>query len=1744
MFMENQKYTVVRIALATLLIAGILGVHPAHAQTIDFGWAQRNGGPFSDFGSAIALDGSGNVFITGSTTKSVGDEDILIRKLDENGDLVWSKEIGASAYDQGRSVAVDDSGNVVVTGIFSGTVNFDPGVGTSELTSVGFDDVFISKWNSNGDLVWAKSIGSAVPDIVYDIALDSSGNVYTTGRFFDTVDFDPGTGAYNLTVAGNEAIFISKLDASGDFVWAKSLDAPHSIFGLSIAVDAGGSAYTTGCFEFTVDFDPGPEVYNLTSNADSYDAFVSKLDRNGNFVWAKSMTGTSCGNSITVDLNGNVFTTGYFKGSVDFDPGAGSYNLTSLGDSDIFVSMLANNGDFVWAKSTGGMGNDYGMGITVETGGVYTTGSFSNTIDFDPGPRVYNLTSVGGEDIFVSKLDSNGSFIWAKSMGSTDSDDGYSIALDSGSNIYTTGSFKLTADFDPGAGTVNLTSAGDNDIFVSKLSAISNTPTPTVTRTPTSTTTYTPTSTFSPTVTNTLRPTLTPISSGDTVLISISSSGVQTNNYSYFSAISADGRYVAFESVASNLVPGDTNRESDIFVHGLQTGITKRVSIRSDGTQPSDFPYSYDPSISADGRYVAFYSNSRNLVDGDTNGSEDVFVHDLQTGITKRVSVSSAGMQANSHSFDPFISANGRYVVFNSYATTLVSGDVNGTNDVFIHDLQTGVTTRASLNSNGEQANGVSFDPFLSADGRYLTFRSAATNLVAGDTNGSYDIFVRDLQTGITTRASTDSNGVEANGLSYQPSISADGRYVTFFSPATNLVAGDTNGTDDVFIHDMQTGITTRASVDSNGVQANGQSVNPLISSDGRYVVFFSYATNLVSGDTNGTTDIFVYDILSGLTTRASVDSNGAQGNYSSLFPSISSDGRYITFSSDAWNLVPGDHNSYYDIFVHRQEILPVPPTSTPTFTPSPTNTPTYTPTATASQTSTSSPTLTSTPSRTPTASSTPIPNCGAVYHGPLTLNGGLSMSITNQTGISLAVQDVFVTWNDDHGHSAGADKTLRLQQASLNGISFWNGNEYGPVLRITPSGLSIPPGESTILFNFHQGYDVSDGSERVLIVLGTNGCQSYPIDSNTAPATHTPTPTLTATPPYSYNPLYLSLTGSQTIGGISSADEDILRFDGQTWSLFFDGSDVGVGSPDLFAFSIVNADTILMSFSANVTVGGFTAAPQDVLKFDATSLGSTTSGAWSLYFDGSDVGLDTTAEKIDSLSSLPDGRLLISTTGNPAVPGLSGLADEDILAFAPASLGNDTSGTWALYFDGSDVGLSTSSGEDVDALDVVGGNIYLSTLDNFSVTGVSGADEEVFVCTLVSLGSNTDCSYSPVLYFDGSTWSLSANDVDAFNFLSIGPVLTSTPSLVPSSTPTNTPTRTPSSTATPTITPTKTRTATLTPTAPRGVFDVSILSHEPNPSTIGEAVTITVSVTDVGGGSAGSVTVNIVSDEGNTSCTTSAISNSCSSQLKFNNPFGHLIRASVGGDFAEVDHYVNPPATDTLTYTPTATPTPTYTRTPTSTPSGSDVIFTDGFEGGSLSSWTASNTDAGDLQVSAEAALVGIHGLQAVIDDANVLSVMSDHPAAEPRYRARFYFDPNAISMASGDIHVILRGYSGASLVVLRVEFGYTAAGYQIRVGVVNDGAVWTSTSWFPLTDAPHATELDWRAASGAGANDGGLTLWIDGLEGQNVAGIDNDSLRIDRVLLGALSSIDPGTRGIYYFDAFESRKQSYIGP
>ena len=389
----------------------------------------------------------------------------------------WAKSFGGSNNDYGYGIATDASGNIYVTGSFRNTVDFDPNDGTENITSSGSDDIFILKLDISGNLVWVKTIGSSSSESGRNITLDASGNVYITGEFSGTVDFDPGTGAENLTSNGGSNIFVLKLDANGNYIWAKNIGGANGQGIGDIVVDASGNIYTTGYFFGTGDFDPDTGTANLTSNG-SEDIFILKLDVDGNYVWAKSIGGSSedYGNGIALDGAGNVYTTGYSEGGADFDPGAGTVNFTHNGNYDIFILKLDSDGNYVWAKSIGGSGDDSGGDITLDaSGNVYTTGRFrSSTIDLDPGTGVANFSSNGDGDIFILKLDSDGNYVWAKSFGSSNSETISGLVLDNSGNIYTTGSFSGTADFDPGSGIENLSSAGSFDAFVLKLDASGN----------------------------------------------------------------------------------------------------------------------------------------------------------------------------------------------------------------------------------------------------------------------------------------------------------------------------------------------------------------------------------------------------------------------------------------------------------------------------------------------------------------------------------------------------------------------------------------------------------------------------------------------------------------------------------------------------------------------------------------------------------------------------------------------------------------------------------------------------------------------------------------------------------------------------------------------------------------------------------------------------------------------------------------------------------------------------------------------------------------------------------------------------------------------------------------------------------------------------------------------------------------------------------------------------------------------
>ncbi len=411
-------------------------------------------------------------------------------------------------------------------------------------------------------------------------------------------------------------------------------------------------------------------------------------------------------------------------------------------------------------------------------------------------------------------------------------------------------------------------------------------------------------------------PRTTPLSSGITTRVSLPDEGSEANADSRFPAISADGRYVAFQSFASNMVGGDENGVYDIFVRDRQAGRTVLVSATPHGEEGN--LDSEGPSISADGRYIAFSSGASDLVYGDGNTTTDVFVRDMQIGQTTRVSVDSNGQEAADASGQAAISADGRYVAFLSWASNLVISDTNHNSDIFVHDRQTGQTTRVSVASDGQEGNARSYHPAISADGRYVAFVSHADNLVASDINNQDDIFLHDRETRQTTRVSIAWNGAQANSWSDNPAISADGRYVAFDSRASNLVISDTNGAYlDVFVYDRYTGQITIVSVNSSGEQGNSDSGWPAISADGRYVAFVSYADNLVGGDTNGTWDVFLHDRQTGQTTRVSVTSGGGQGDGPSEYPAISPDGRYVAFESDATQLVASDTNGARDVFLH-----------------------------------------------------------------------------------------------------------------------------------------------------------------------------------------------------------------------------------------------------------------------------------------------------------------------------------------------------------------------------------------------------------------------------------------------------------------------------------------------------------------------------------------------------------------------------------------------------------------------------------------------------------------------------------------------------------------------------------------------------------------------------------------------------------------------------------------------------------
>ena len=414
-----------------------------------------------------------------------------------------------------------------------------------------------------------------------------------------------------------------------------------------------------------------------------------------------------------------------------------------------------------------------------------------------------------------------------------------------------------------------------------------------------------------------------PLRAQTTVLASVASDGTKKSGESMYVSMSPDGRYVAFASTSNNLDPLDPQNTLDVYWRDLEAGTTTVVSKSSGGVLGD--ASSTHPAISRDGKFVAYASNATNLVAGDTNGNRDVFLFEVATGTTTRVSIDGAGNEGDGISEDPAISADGTKIAFTSAATNLVAGDVNARNDVFVRDTSTGTTVRVSVDSSGLEANSNSSVPAISADGNLVVFLSVANNLVPADTNHRRDVFVHDCTTGMTTRVNLGAGGVEADSESFQPNISGDGRVVAFRSIAANLVPGDVNQKFDAFAVDVATGALERVSVASDGSEGDRDTMErPALSYDGRFVVFTSASTNLVDDPALLPYEVYARDRTLGMTTWLSRGDQNQDGTGGQCFDvATCDDGSRVAFTSSSSGLVPIDSDAKDDVFVRERNVSP-----------------------------------------------------------------------------------------------------------------------------------------------------------------------------------------------------------------------------------------------------------------------------------------------------------------------------------------------------------------------------------------------------------------------------------------------------------------------------------------------------------------------------------------------------------------------------------------------------------------------------------------------------------------------------------------------------------------------------------------------------------------------------------------------------------------------------------------------------
>ena len=921
---------------------------------------------------------------------------------------------------------------------------------------------------------------------------------------------------------------------------------------------------------------------------------------------------------------------------------------------------------------------------------------------------------------------------------------------------------------------------------------------------------------------------------GATTRVSVKSNGAEGNNNSYSPAISATGQYVVFVSYATNLVSGDTNDMPDVFLHNRTTGATTRVSLKAANTQAND--ESWGPSVSADGRYVAFYSYATNLVTGDTNNASDIFVRDVTAKTTARVSASSGGAQGDAWSETPEISDNGRYVAFTSAATNLVPGDANGDNsdvfirdrqantttlvsrdaagnqaewaygsslsadgalvafeslsgllpggaansyDIYVRNWQTGTIVRASVSNGGAAGDRESWDPSLSADGTAVGFTSIAANLTPGDSKSAYDIFVRKLSQNQTNLASGHAFAfTEPNNHNDCPALSLDGRYVAYCSSANNLVPSDdnngrdifvtdrqtgattlvsaaywggftwgansydkvslsdngryvafsgngsyfieddNNGLNDIFVRDRQTNTTERVSVDSGGGEANNESYGPSLSADGNLVAFYSYASNLVPGDSNGYIDVFVHNRATGATSRVSVSSAGAQGNSDSFNADIAAGGRFVAFESYADNLVAGDNNGRGDIFVRdlqtgQTELI------------------SHAYDGSGSDSDSYAPVISSDGRYVAFTSyaANIVPDDDNGWMSDIFLydrQTGQMALISRNAGGSANGESFSPTISHDGRYVGFESYADNLVQGDQNGYK--DIYVYDRVADAIGRASVNAAGQGGDRWS-HSAALSGDGQKIAFVSGATNLIANDTYGFDDVFVTDRPTG---STPPDPHDVYFISPSGTGNVGGIAFTGADILRYtrSSNSWQMVYDGSDHGtlknIAAFDVLAYT--NGSWLLV-FSANQVIPGLgTATPRDIVRFapDNHLVYPLGPGTYSWYLRGVDIGLTTASENIDALNVTWDGIVYLSTTGAAVVgPGNSIKAqDEDVLI---CILNNNTC-NWqpTLFLDGSTIpGLAA---EDVSGVSYgpITNRYYVTITGAFNIGGVAGNGKSI----------------------------------------------------------------------------------------------------------------------------------------------------------------------------------------------------------------------------------------------------------------------------------------------------------------------------------------------------------------------------------------------------------------------------------